>query len=226
MTNSGKVLTTVTVSDTGRGMSEEFQKHIFDTFAQELDTVSKGNQGTGLGLPISRRLALLMGGDLTFVSQKGEGSSFTFTFTAQPTEIPEKYDYTAAQPADEKEQHTRILVAEDNELNGEIIIELLNSVGFETELAENGKIALQKFLDSKLDTFGVILMDLLMPEMDGFETAKAIRALDRPDAKTVRIFACSANSLSENKDKALASGMNDFIEKPLNIDKLLKMINA
>lgn len=219
MTGNGKVLTTATVSDTGRGMSDEFQKHIFDTFAQELDTVSKGNQGTGLGLPISRRLAMLMGGDLTFVSQKGEGSSFTFTFTAEPSEPSQ----TDEQPADTK-QH-RILVAEDNELNGEIILELLRGVGLEAELAENGKIALQMFSASKPYTFDIILMDLLMPEMDGFETAKAIRALDRPDAETVRIFACTANSLSENRDKALKSGMDDFIEKPVDIKELLNKIN-
>lgn len=223
MTNKGEVLTTATVSDTGRGMSEEFQKHIFDTFAQELDTVSKGNQGTGLGLPISRRLALLMGGDLTFVSQKGEGSTFTFTFTARPAELSQKNDDTSQSAGSKK--LTKILVAEDNELNGEIIIELLHSVGFEAKLAENGKKALQMFSESEPETFGIILMDLLMPEMDGFETAKAIRELDRPDAKTVRIFACSANSLSENKDKALASGMNDFIEKPVDIRELLDKIN-
>ena len=224
MTDSGKVLTTATVSDTGRGMSEEFQKHIFDTFAQELDTVSKGNQGTGLGLPISRRLAMLMGGDLTFISRKEEGSSFTFTFTAQPAELPEN-EYYPTPTDDLKQQNTKILIAEDNELNGEIILELLQSVGFEAELAENGKIALQMFSNSEPGTFGVILMDLLMPEMDGFETAKAIRALDRPDAKTVRIFACTANSLTENKDKALASGMDDFIEKPVDVKELLKKIN-
>ncbi len=224
MTDSGKVLTTATVSDTGRGMSEEFQKHIFDTFAQELDTVSKGNQGTGLGLPISRRLAMLMGGDLTFVSRKEEGSSFTFTFTAQPAELPEN-EYYPTPTDDLKQQNTKILIAEDNELNGEIILELLQSVGFEAELAENGKIALQMFSNSEPGTFGVILMDLLMPEMDGFETAKAIRALDRPDAKTVHIFACTANSLTENKDKALASGMDDFIEKPVDVRELLKKIN-
>ena len=224
MTDSGKVLTTATVSDTGRGMSEEFQKHIFDTFAQELDTVSKGNQGTGLGLPISRRLAMLMGGDLTFVSRKEEGSSFTFTFTAQPAELPEN-EYYPTPTDDLKQQNTKILIAEDNELNGEIILELLQSVGFEAKLAENGKIALQMFSNSEPGTFGVILMDLLMPEMDGFETAKAIRALDRPDAKTVRIFACTANSLTENKDKALASGMDDFIEKPVDVKELLKKIN-
>ncbi len=223
MTNKGEVLTTATVSDTGRGMSEEFQKHIFDTFAQELDTVSKGNQGTGLGLPISRRLALLMGGDLTFVSQKGEGSTFTFTFTAKPAELSQKNDDILQ--SEGSEQKASILVAEDNELNGEIIIELLHSVGFEAKLAENGKKALQMFSESEPETFGVILMDLLMPEMDGFETAKAIRELDRPDAKTVRIIACTANSLSENKDKALASGMNDFLEKPVDIAELLKILN-
>lgn len=224
MTDSGKVLTTATVSDTGRGMSEEFQKHIFDTFAQELDTVSKGNQGTGLGLPISRRLAMLMGGDLTFVSRRWEGSSFTFTFIAEPAELPEN-EYGSAPSEDLKHQNTKILVAEDNELNGEIILELLQSVGFEAELAENGKIALQMFIDSEPDTYDIILMDLLMPEMDGFETAKAIRDLDRPDAKTVRIFACTANSFSENRDKALASGMDDFIEKPVDVKELLKKIN-
>ena len=221
MTDSGEVLTTVTITDTGRGMSDDFQKHIFDTFAQELDTVSKGNQGTGLGLPISRRLALLMGGDLTFVSQKDEGSSFTFTFTAKPSN---KYDDTT-QPAVQKQQRLKILVAEDNELNGEIILELLRGVGLDAELAENGKIALKMFLDSEPGTFDIILMDLLMPEMDGFETTKAIRTLDRPDAKTVRIFACTANSLSENRDKAIKCGMDDFIEKPVDVNLLLKKIN-
>ena len=196
----------------------------FDTFAQELDTVSKGNQGTGLGLPISRRLAMLMGGDLTFVSRRWEGSSFTFTFIAEPAELPEN-EYGPAPSDDLKHQNTKILVAEDNELNGEIILELLQSVGFEAELAENGKIALQMFIDSEPDTYDIILMDLLMPEMDGFETAKAIRDLDRPDAKTVRIFACTANSFSENRDKALASGMDDFIEKPVDVRELLKKIN-
>ncbi len=221
MTDSGEVLTTVTITDTGRGMSDEFQKRIFDTFAQELDTVSKGNQGTGLGLPISRRLALLMGGDLTFVSQKDEGSSFTFTFTAKPSN---KNDDTA-QPAVQKQQCLKILVAEDNELNGEIILELLKGVGLDAELAENGKVALKMFSDSEPGTFNIILMDLLMPEMDGFETTKAIRALDRPDAKTVRIFACTANSLSENRDKAIKCGMDDFIEKPVDVKILLKKIN-
>ncbi len=221
LTNKNEVLTSVTVSDTGRGMSEEFQKHIFDVFAQELETVSKGNQGTGLGLSISRRLALLMGGDLTCVSQKGKGSSFTFTFVAKPAEKPLKAEEHSVILENNR---PRVLVAEDNELNGEIIVELLKSNGFEVELAVNGSIALQMFNESDPNTFGVILMDLLMPEMDGFETAKAIRALDREDAKTVRIFACTANSFAEERDKAFASGMNDFITKPVNIEELIRKL--
>lgn len=220
-TDSNKVLTTITVSDSGRGMSEEFQKHIFSVFSQELETVSKGNQGTGLGLSISRRLAQLMGGDLTCVSKKGMGSTFTFTFAAEPVKSSEK---SKVKIFDRERERPRVLVAEDNELNGEIIIELLRSEGFEAELAENGKKALQMFADSAPDTFNVILMDLLMPEMDGFETTKAIRALNRDDAKTVRIFACTANSFSEERDKAFASGMDDFITKPVNIEELIKKL--
>ena len=222
MTKNGKALTTVTVTDNGKGMSEEFQKHIFDAFAQELDTVSKGNQGTGLGLPISRRLAILMGGDLTFESRKGEGSTFKFTFAASAAERDATKNVLEEEA---KKVRPKILVAEDNELNGEIITELLHENGFETELAENGKAALEKFKKSNVGEFGIILMDLLMPEMDGFEAAKAIRSLGRSDAKTVKIFACSANLLSEERQKTVECEMNGFFEKPLNIDELLKKIN-
>ena len=222
MTKDGKALTSVTVTDNGKGMSEEFQKHIFDAFAQELDTVSKGNQGTGLGLPISRRLAMLMGGDLTFESRKGEGSAFKFTFTASVTDKSETKNILEEEAGSVR---PKILVAEDNELNGEIITELLRENGFETELAENGKVALEKFKNSSVGEFGIILMDLLMPEMDGFEAAETIRALDRSDAKTVKIFACSANLLSEERRKTVECEMNGFFEKPINIDELLKKIN-
>lgn len=221
MEEQGRVLTTVTVTDTGRGMSEAFQKQLFQIFSQEADTVSKGDQGTGLGLSISRRLARLMGGDLTCVSQKGKGSTFTFTFKADPAQRPEQefYDGTA-----ETESLPRVLVAEDNELNGEIIRELLTGEGFQVTLAENGKIALRTFIESAPGTYGVILMDLRMPEMDGFETTKAIRALNRPDAATVRIFACTANSFAEDRDKALESGMDDFIAKPIDMGTLLRKL--
>ncbi len=217
-----RVVNTITVRDTGRGMGEEFQKHVFDSFARELDsdTVSKGNQGTGLGLPISRSLARLMGGDLTFESRKGEGSTFHFTFPADITEAPE------IQP--EPPQSTgrpRVLVAEDNELNAEIMLELLEGEGFEADLAQDGEEALRLFSASPEGHYGVILMDILMPVMDGFEATRAIRALPRPDAGSVRIIACTANSFTQDRDKALEAGMDDFIAKPVDIGKLMKMLS-
>ncbi len=221
MQENNRVLTTVKVKDTGRGMSEEFQKHIFDVFAQERDTVSKGNQGTGLGLSISQRLAKLMGGNLTCESKRGKGSTFTFTFLADPVNEPES-DENSIKEAENG--HPRILVAEDNELNGEIIIELLHGSGFEAELAENGKRAYDMFKASAPGTYGVILMDILMPVMNGFEATKAIRELDRPDAKTVRIFACTANSFSEDREQALESGMDEFITKPVDINELIRKL--
>ncbi len=218
--NNNNIKTVITVADTGKGMSEEFQKRVFDVFAQELDTVSKGNQGTGLGLFICHSLATLMGGDLTLESRRSEGSTFTFIGeAAQPPEKHKEKHVTTMQ----KRPH--ILVAEDNELNGEILLELLHGDGFEAELAENGKKALQMFKDSAPGTYSIILMDLLMPEMNGFEAAKAIRALNRPDAKTVRIYACTANSFSEDRDKALSSGMDDFISKPVDVEELLNKLN-
>lgn len=221
--SDSKVTTTAVVSDTGRGMSEEFQKHIFDTFAQERESVSKGNQGAGLGLSISSRLAKMMNGGLSFVSKKDVGSSFTFYFTSALGELDENERFSAES---QNEQNPRILVAEDNELNGEIILEMLRENGYEADLAENGAIALDMFCRSEPCYYGVILMDLLMPEMDGFEASRAIRALSRADAGSVRIFACTANSSGEDREKALASGMNDFITKPVDVGLLLKKIRA
>ena len=165
---------------------------------------------------------MLMGGDLTFESRKGEGSVFKFTFAASVTDKSETKNILEEEAGSVR---PKILVAEDNELNGEIITELLRENGFETELAENGKVALEKFKNSSVGEFGIILMDLLMPEMDGFEAAETIRALDRSDAKTVKIFACSANLLSEERRKTVECEMNGFFEKPINIDELLKKIN-
>ncbi len=218
---SDKVLTTINVKDTGKGMSEDFQEHIFDLFSQELDTVSKGNQGTGLGLSISRQLARLMDGDLTCESKKNVGSCFTFTFLSDTAQPPSEQIHITDHS--DKERPV-ILIAEDNELNGEILIELLKGEGFEADLAQNGKKALEIFKSSPEGKYGVILMDLLMPEMDGFEAAKAIRSLDRDDAKTVKIFACTANSFTEDKEKAFESGMNDLIPKPIDINMLINKL--
>ena len=115
-------------------------------------------------------------------------------------------------------------MAEDNELNAEILLELLHEEGIEADLAENGREAVRRFSASAVGEYGVILMDLLMPEMNGFEAAEAIRALERPDAPTVRIYACTANSFQEDRDKARASGMDDFITKPIDVGLLLEKL--
>ncbi len=231
----GDVVTSMEVSDTGRGMSEEFQKRVFYSFTQELDTVSKGNQGTGLGLAISKSLATAMGGELTFVSRKGVGSTFTFTFPGRPVSLPEAPEDQSPAPAPAPEAEAepenlpaprRVLVAEDNELNREIMVELLLDEGYEAVTAVNGAEAVEEFRASRPGSLPVILMDLLMPEMDGFAAARAIRALPRPDAGEVHIIACTANSFEEDRERAYEAGMNDFIPKPVDIDLLLEKLDA
>lgn len=222
-----EIRTVVKVEDNGQGMSEEFQKRIFEPFTQERSTVSLGNQGTGLGMAICSLLAKSMGGGLSVESELGEGSTFTFTFTAEPAEISEEvtaHEKTAEGfPTGVK---PRILIAEDNELNGQILLELLTESGYETDHATNGKMAVEMFEASQVGEYGVILMDLLMPEMNGHEASKAIRSLDRPDAGTVKIVACTANSFKEDRDNAFKSGMDDFIAKPIDIRLLLEKLEG
>ena len=218
----GRVNTRVEITDTGCGMSEEFQKQIFNSFTQERSTVSKGNQGTGLGMAISYQIAKLMGGDLKVESALGKGSKFTLTFPAQIADaLPEK------ESADEGGTlGGRILVAEDNELNAQILMELLQEEGFDADLARDGQEAIDLFIASTPGSYRYVLMDLLMPVKDGCDAAREIRRLPRPDAKKVKIFACTANSTREERERAIASGMDDFITKPVDIEKLLRMLRG
>ena len=240
----GEVRTTIKITDTGRGMSEEFQKKIFDPFTQERTTVSQGNQGTSLGMAICALLAERMNGSLKVKSRLNEGSCFTFTFTARQTEPGLEERQGSAAPGSEKVTgdaqnasgekqiqgtaaaagRPNILIAEDNELNGQILVELLTEEGFEVQHVNNGKKAVEAFASSAIGKYGVILMDVMMPEMDGLQAAAAIRALDRPDAGKVTIIACTANSFKEDQNKALESGMNDFVTKPIDVQKLIRKI--
>lgn len=218
----GKIVTRAEVQDNGCGIGEAFQKRIFDLFEQESHEVSKGNQGTGLGLPISHRLAKLMDGDLSVSSKKGEGSKFTFTFAADPAPLPQREEAHAEPSAAPK---PRILIAEDNELNAQILVELLAEEGFESAVAANGREAVELFSASKPGEYGVILMDLLMPEMNGFDAALAIRALEREDAAAVRILACTANAFEEDAQRAKECGMNGFISKPIDMARLMRALD-
>lgn len=209
------------VEDTGCGMSEEFQKHIFESFTQERDHNAESQKGTGLGMSISYQLMKVMGGSLSVESRLGEGSIFYMTFPAavtqeqNPMAAKHDVDMAAIDP-----NGLNILIAEDNELNAEILTEILDECSITSEVARNGREAVEKFVASDPGTYPVILMDIQMPEMDGYEAAKAIRNLKRVDAGTVRILACTANTFQEDIDRVMESGMNDFIGKPINIEEL------
>lgn len=219
----GKIRTVMEVADNGKGMSRAFQKNIFDSFSQERDSVSSGDQGVGLGLSICHRLVQLMDGELHFVSEPNQGSVFTFSFDAQAA-APDAVMGDAAFA--ESEKRPKVLLAEDNGLNAEIMTELLQETGYEVDLAENGARAVEMFGASAEGTYGIILMDLLMPQMDGYEAARAIRGMARADAGTVRIIACSANCTQEDQKKARESGMDDFLSKPVDMEELLRKLNG
>lgn len=209
------------VEDTGCGMSEEFQKHIFDAFTQEREHNAESQKGTGLGMSISYLLMKVMGGSISVKSRLGEGSIFYVSFSAV---VSQEQSYAAAEHdrdmAVPDRGNLNILIAEDNELNAEILTEILDECKITSEVARNGREAVEKFADSAPGTYPVILMDIQMPEMDGYEAAKAIRGMKRADAGTVRIFACTANTFQEDIDRVMESGMNGFIGKPIDIEEL------
>ncbi|MCM1044190.1 MAG: response regulator [Candidatus Gastranaerophilales bacterium] len=233
-TDSTHVITTYRCEDKGIGISEEYIDKIFDSFSQERNRNTKGIKGTGLGMAISKLLANAMGGDIKVESKLNEGSVFTVTIPSKIVqEIPAELIASEATAGDEDMgrpacradgRPLKILVAEDVELNAEILLEILKMEGFETALVQNGQEALDLFAQSKLGEFDIILMDMQMPVMDGCSASMNIRRLDREDAKTVTIYACTANMFQEDREQALASGMNDFLTKPIDVNVLLKKL--
>ena len=224
---TGESVTTVfEVEDTGCGMSKEFQEKIFESFSQERNKIQSSVKGTGLGMAISYLIMKAFGGDIEVRSQLGVGSCFTVILPAEIAEpagsgVTEQTD----RPASPRKDSFSILVAEDNELNAEIISEILEDEGHTVELAENGRIAVDKFAKSEYGEFDVILMDVQMPVMDGYVAAKTIRGLEREDAATVKIFACTANTFKEDIERAKEAGMDDFLPKPVDISLLFEKLN-
>ena len=212
------------ISDTGIGMSEEFQSRIFDEFTQENDGARTSYKGTGLGMAIAKKYVDLMGGKIEVSSRQGVGSTFT-------VEIPLRI---AEQILTEKEEKLRkdmdlhglhVLLAEDNDLNAEIAVSLLEEQGMIVTRAADGKSALLQFCNTAPGTFDLILMDIMMPEMNGYETTKAIRNLsNRPDGKEIPIIALTANAFAEDVQAALDAGMDDHVAKPMNMDILTSAI--
>lgn len=212
------------ISDTGIGISPEFQKHIFEPFAQEDTGARTIYKGTGLGMAIVHRLVQEMGGTIQLKSEKNVGSTFTLIL---PFTIDEHHPSASAEtdtdtPADLTDLH--ILVVEDNELNLEIAVFSLEAAGLNVSTAINGLKAVRLFEKSKPYEYDIILMDIMMPVMNGLDAAKAIRGLSRPDATTVPIIALSANAFAEDIQKSKNAGINEHLAKPLEMDKVLKVI--
>ena len=212
------------ISDTGIGMSEEFQTRIFDEFSQENNGARTSYKGTGLGMAIAKRYVDLMGGKIEVSSRQGVGSAFTVEI---PLLIAEHV------LTEEKEKLRKdidlhglhVLLAEDNDLNAEIAIALLEEKGMIVTRTTDGKSALTQFCNTVPGTFDLILMDIMMPEMNGYETTKAIRNLpDRPDGKEIPIIAMTANAFAEDVQAALKAGMDDHVAKPIDMSILISVI--
>ena len=221
----GRVTYRWTISDTGVGMSQEFLKRIFEPFAQERADARSVYQGTGLGMTIARGLVEKMNGTIEVTSREGEGSIFVITlpFEIAPEQQPERPDESAAEEA-KSIRGLCLLLVEDNDLNAEIAQTMLEDEGAQVTVAENGKRAVERFQSSLPGTFDAILMDVMMPVMDGLTATRAIRALDRPDAATVPILAMTANAFKENAEKCFAAGMNAHLTKPLRPEEMVRAI--
>ena len=212
------------ISDTGIGISPEFQKHIFEPFAQEDTGARTIYKGTGLGMAIVHRLVQEIGGTIQLKSEKNVGSTFTLIlpFTIDEHQPSASAETATDTPADLTDLH--ILVVEDNELNLEIAVFSLEAAGLNVSTAINGLEAVRLFEKSKPYEYDIILMDIMMPVMNGLDAAKAIRGLSRPDATTVPIIALSANAFAEDIQKSKNAGINEHLAKPLEMDKVLKVI--
>lgn len=219
------IITRYVVRDNGIGMSEEFQKKLFDPFSQEDDANARTQyKGTGLGMAITKKYVDMMGGSIAVESKKGVGATFTVEI---PLELPEQVI-----PSEQKQHLHRdltgihVLMAEDNDLNAELATIMLEDAGMTVTRASDGKEVVDLFKNNPRGTYDLILMDIMMPNMDGHQAAKAIRALgiERSDAVTIPIIALSANAFIDDIQESLDSGMNDHISKPINIEELIDTI--
>ena len=209
--------------DTGIGMAEAFQKRIFEPFSQE-DTGSRTKfAGTGLGMPITKKLVEKMGGSITFESKEGEGTTFVIRIPFQiDTDRNDRVEEEEKTEASIRGLH--ILLVEDNELNIEIAEFILENKGAVVTKAENGEKAVELFRNSGIGEYDAVLMDIMMPVMDGLTASKAIRAMERPDAKIIPIIAMTANAFTEDKIKAYEAGMDEHIAKPLDREQLIEIV--
>ena len=219
------------IKDDGIGMNEEFKKHIFEPFSREYTSTVNGIQGTGLGMSIVKNIVDAMGGEITFKSELGMGTEFIAALPLRLDTAPSAPD-TASSPPSSTDlpidptlfAGKRILLVEDNELNREIAVEILQNAGFVLDYAEDGTLAVNKMRTAAPGQYDLILMDIQMPHMNGYEAARQIRQLSNPAVKNIPIIAMTANAFSEDRQKAFAAGMNDHITKPIDVPKLMETL--
>ena len=218
----------ILVEDTGIGMGAEYLPHIFEEFTRERTSTESKVVGAGLGLPIVKALIDLMGGTIQVESERGKGSKFEVILPfeiASEEEVKDSYVKKEEKPYN-RSKEKRILLAEDNELNAEIAITILEENGFKVERAEDGCKCVELFSEKPTGYYSTILMDIQMPNMDGYTASRKIRGMEREDAKAIPIIALTANAFDEDRNKAFAAGMNGHIAKPIDVGRMVRSIGA
>ena len=213
-----------TMKDTGVGMDESFIPKLFEPFSQEDATTTNRYGGSGLGMAITKNMVDLMGGTITVESQKGIGTTFTVDLPLQKADHTDALEEPTVSAPNVSVAGLHVLIAEDVELNAEVLEDLLEMEEITSEWAENGKRAVEMFRESEAGHFNVILMDMRMPVMDGITATKEIRKLDRPDAEKILIIALTANAFEEDIKHCLQAGMNAHLSKPVDIDQLKDLL--
>lgn len=215
----------ISIADNGIGMSEEFQAHIFESFSREHSSTISGIEGTGLGMGIVKNLVDLMHGTIEIQSSPGKGSTFTICI---PCRTARKEEAEPRKSSSDRPQKTlagkRILLAEDNDLNAEIAIELLSEEGLLVDRVSNGVACVEKLEKAAPDFYDLILMDIQMPVMNGYDATRKIRQLEDPFRSSIPIIAMTANAFAEDRQKALFVGMNDHIAKPVDMNVLIPVL--
>lgn len=215
----------ISIADNGIGMSEEFQAHIFESFSRERSSTISGIEGTGLGMGIVKNLVELMHGTIEIQSSPGKGSTFTICI---PCRTARKEEAEPRKSSSDRPQKTlagkRILLAEDNDLNAEIAIELLSEEGLLVDRVSNGVACVEKLEKAAPDFYDLILMDIQMPVMNGYDATRKIRQLEDPFRSSIPIIAMTANAFAEDRQKALFVGMNDHVAKPVDMNVLIPVL--
>jgi CheY-like chemotaxis protein/anti-sigma regulatory factor (Ser/Thr protein kinase) len=217
------------VRDTGIGMKEEFAKHVFDAFERERTSTVSGIQGTGLGMAITKNLVELMGGTIEVETEAGKGTEFIIRLSLpykdeQETVAMRRSEQSGEEEAEADFSSVQVLLVEDIRVNREIASAILRKMGFVLDTAENGKMAVEKVANSQPGFYKLILMDIQMPEMDGYEATRRIRSLEDPELSKIPIIAMTANAFSEDVQKAEKAGMNGHISKPLDVAQMKKTL--